>query len=68
MNRYDLFLYSVFLVVYVFIGWLAPLSTIDGFDNRWLNVAAFHLFTACLVWFLFAVGYAAGKSKNFRGN
>jgi len=67
MNRYDFFVYCALFCVYVLVGWLTPLAMIGGFDNRWFNVIAFHSFILAIVGFLFAVSYAASKSKNFRG-
>jgi len=67
MNKFDFALYVIFFNIYLLVCWIAPLAVIDCFDNRWLNVIAFHVVIVAVVGFAWFVGYAASKSNNFRG-
>jgi len=67
MNKFDYALCIILFNFYLLFLWVAPLNITDIFDNRWINVIAFHVGALFVVGFLFIIGYAASKSNNFRG-
>jgi len=65
MNKFDFVLCGIFFSIYLLFFWAMPLYVHDLFDNRWLNVVAFHAAIAGFMGIIAFIIYACGRSNRF---
>ena len=65
MNKFDRAIYLIMFAWYLVFCWIAPLSVTDLFDNRYFNVAVFHLAIIVAFGICYAVVVIKEKSNYF---
>lgn len=65
MNRYDYLMCLIITAWYVVGLWFVPLNIVDLFDNRYLNVIAFHLFILAAIGVVYGIVVIKEKSNCF---